>query len=152
MSSSPPFDPRRPPLRGLWGQKHPIPDLARVPREHWVEVLRRTHPEAARYAGLELPDDQRLEAQLAMAQAWIDGPIEEHVPVEAVAYPPSLPGTGVAPGRVQRDRQVNFRLPPPVFDELERAAGLVRMRPTALARLLVTRGVTQILQEATERG
>jgi hypothetical protein len=152
MSTDPPFDPKRPPLRGLWRQKHPIPDLAQIPREHWLEVLRRTHPEAAEYAHFDLPGDQQLDARLVAAQAWLDGPITPHVPAEAVAYPPSLPGTGVEPSSAKRDRQVNFRLPPPVFAELERAAGLVHMRPTALARLLVTRGVTQILQEATERG
>ena len=146
------FDPKQPPLRGLWGQKHPIPDLARVPREHWLEVLRRAHPQARRYAHWNLPDDQHGEARLVEAEAFLMGPIEEVVPPEAVAYPPGLPGVGLARGRATRDRQVNFRLAPPAFAELERAAKLVHMRPTALARLLVTRGVTQILQEATERG
>ena len=152
MSDADAFDPKRPPLRGLWAQKYPIPDLARVPREHWLEVLRRTHPDARVYAGFNLPDEQRSEARLVAAEAWLRGPIEEIVPPEAVAYPPGLPSASVTPGRETKDRQVNFRLPPPVFAELERAAGLVRMRPTALARLLVTRGVTQILQEAHENG
>jgi hypothetical protein len=143
------FDPKRPPLRGFWAQKHPIPDLARIPREHWVEVLRRAHPVAAMYAHFDLPDDQHMEALLVRTEAMLAGPIRETVAPEVVAYPPALPGARVPPARGS-DRQVNFRLAPPVFAELERAAEIVRMRPTSLARLLVMRGVTQILQEATE--
>jgi hypothetical protein len=148
--SDAPFDPRRPPLRGLWAQKHPIPDLSRIPREHWLEVLRRTHPEAARYAHWDLPDSEQREATLVAAEAWLAGPIEERVPPEAVAYPPALPGARVPAPAGRRDRQVNFRLAPPEFAALERAARLVHMRPTALARLLVTRGVDQIVREARE--
>jgi hypothetical protein len=149
--SDEPFDPSRPPVRGLWAQKHPIPDLARIPREHWLDVLRRTHPEAARYAHWNLPGSEQGEAMLEATRALLAGPIEETVPLEAVVYPPALPGTGVPAGG-RRDRQVNFRLAPPVFGELERAARLVHMRPTALARLLVTRGVDQILREAKPGG
>jgi hypothetical protein len=146
------FDPKRPPLRGFWGREHPIPDLSRIPREHWMEVLRRAHPHAAQYAHWDLPDAEQMEALLIITEARLAGPIRETVPPEAVAYPPSLPGAGVRSGTRQADRQVNFRLAPPVFEELEHAAKVVHMRPTALARLLVTRGVTQILREATENG
>ena len=31
------------PIKGWWAG-HPMPDLARIPRERWVEVLRQTHP------------------------------------------------------------------------------------------------------------
>ncbi len=134
----------------MWGD-HPIPDLRRTPREHWVEVLRRAAPHAIQFVSSQLDDEEAREAaNAARLEAFLAGPIRETVPHEAVQYPPSLPGEGVQAGSWRRDRQVNFRLPPPVFAELERAAELVRMRPTALARLLVTRGVTQILREATE--
>jgi hypothetical protein len=146
-----PFDPKHPPLRGLWSKKHPIPDLARIPREHWMEVLRRTHPAAARHAHWDLPDNEQQAATLIATEAWLAGPIEETVAPEAAAYPPPLPSPRLAVSGEQV-RQVNFRLEPPVFGELEHAARIVHMRPTALARLLVTRGVTQILQEATENG
>jgi hypothetical protein len=150
--SDTPFDPRRPPIYAMWGD-HPIPDLRRTPREHWVEVLRRTAPHAIGFVAEQFDDEElRAAARSARDEARFEGPIRETVPHEAVQYPPSLPGEGVAAGSWRRDRQVNFRLPPPVFAELERAAELVRMRPTTLARLLVTRGVTQILREATERG
>jgi hypothetical protein len=150
--SDKPFDPKRPPVRGFWAQKHPIPDLSRIPREHWLEVLRRAHPEAARYAHLDLPDGERPQAKLVATEALLAGPIRETVAPDAVAYPPALPGGRPPATRGERDRQVNFRLTPPVFSELEHAARIVHMRPTALARLLVTRGVTQILREATEHG
>ena len=86
---------------------------------------------------------------MTRVKALLAGPIREQVDPNVVAYPKALPGTSVAAARGP-DRQVNFRLTPPLFAELEHAAEIVRMRPTALARLLVTRGVTQILREATE--
>lgn len=143
----PPFDLDRPPVRGMSGD-HPIPDLARIPKEHWVTVLRRAHPRVVHWAAAGVIDDHYTDATQAIGKALLLGPDRPKVPTQTVAYPDGLPTGRVSVPRRRERRQVNFRLAPPEYEELERAAKLLSMRPSAAARLLTVRGVQQVLREA----
>jgi hypothetical protein len=84
---------------------------------------------------------------------WLSRQRRREVSLTTLADPKPLPGAagGVRAPERPRHRQVNFRLTREGHAGLERAAALVHMRPTALARLLVVRGVDQILREADSR-
>jgi hypothetical protein len=137
------------PIYGWW-MGHPIPDLARIPRERWEEVLRQTHPTVREHASRAL-DELKLVAEANVIGWRIRD--EELARAKAarkvVAFPAPLPGA-VVPKRT-RYKQVNIRLPPARYEDLCEAASIIGMRPTALVRMLTIRGVTQILAEATAR-
>src|SRR4051794_24215980 len=96
------------PVRG-WNGPHPIPDLSKIPRERWEEVLRKAHASVRERASLTLEDPARIVE--ANTLGWrIDA--EEHARRKAarkvVASLAPLPGADV-PKRT-RYKQVNFRL------------------------------------------
>jgi hypothetical protein len=137
------------PIRGWWGG-HPIPDLAKIPRERWEEVLRQTHPSIREKASQTLGELKLMTEANTIGWRILD---EERARAKAartvVAFPTPLPGATV-PKRT-RYKQVNIRLPPARYEDLCEAATIIGMKPTALVRLLTIRGVTQMLAEATAR-
>jgi hypothetical protein len=152
----PAFDPRRPPVRGFYGE-HPIPDLSRIPQEHWVDVLIHAHPETYGAACEDLPPGTIRAALIARGQALMERPLPEARPVpvaayEAAASPRTIPRIDVARPAAERFRQVNFRLSSAEYARLEQTARLLGLRPSAAARVLVVRSVQQVLREADGAG
>jgi hypothetical protein len=145
-----PFDPRRPPVKGFrWG--HPVPDLTAIPEEHWLAVLIEAHPLTYPAARAGLHGDQVRRAAIACGQAIMERPPPRETPVaafQAAAYPQGIPGIDVRPPSIEPPRQVNFRLSAEEYEQLQRTARLLGVRPSAAARLLAIRGVQQVLREA----
>jgi hypothetical protein len=130
---------------------HPTPDLSQIPRERWREVLRETHrsvrEDAARTAmsidlaagahaiGLMLEINQEETAMRDRAS-------------QAAAIADPLPVARLKRSRAGRIRQLNFRLTAAEHADLLRAADILGLRPTQVARMLTMRGVNQVLREA----
>ena len=158
--ADPPFDPENPPIAGWFGDD-PVVDVSRIPADQLVSVLSRYHPRTygpavARYEGSRPVNEVMAAAGMAELE-WLERrERRRRISAETLAHARPLPGAGAAVGaavraperRRPRQRQVNFRLFGERHADLERAAALVSMRPTALARLLVVRGVDRILREA----
>ncbi len=58
-----------------------------------------------------------------------------------------LPDPQLKPSRPGRVQQLNFRLTAGEHADLLRAADILGLRPTQVARLLTLRGVNQVLRE-----
>jgi hypothetical protein len=138
--------PERWPLRGNYGP-WPVPDLARIPREHWKEVLLASHPNVRRMAlsasDADLADQARIELEVSAQE----NEARRRAKAEA-AFPEGLPVAELRRPRTTRPRQVNFRLAATQYDDLVAVADLLGLRPAQTARLLTTRGVQQVLREA----
>jgi hypothetical protein len=148
-----PFDPRTPPIRGFFGES-PIPDLSRIPREHWVAVMARAHPRtySASRAGL---DSEAAHAALRLTVSADDERVrlqreERASPTvfDVAMSPRGVPEIDVRAPVPDGWKQVNFRLSGADYAQLQRGARLLGLRPSAAARLLAVRGVQQVLREA----
>jgi hypothetical protein len=118
----------------------PIPDLSRIDRERWTEVLTSLSPEVADRAVYAVPGlDQRLEA----LDLWLTLPPRP--------IPERRPPRFVPPPRArrppQRARQVNVRLYRRDFRTLEEAAELAGTTPTQLARWFIVSGARRMAYE-----
>ena len=121
----------------------PIPDLRRIPRERWREVLRPLRQRTRRYS---LASSGSLWREAVQVVSELD--IEDPAPFmarSAASDPPRMPA-GVAPSRAPA-RQISFRLDADEYGRLCAAAELYSLRPTTLARVLTTRGVDRALYE-----
>lgn len=135
------------PVKG-WLLGEPLPDLDRLPRARWREVLaplssrardwtiRRVAPEnivAAVELDLELAgeDEERREAMRRVA-----------------ARGQSLPEPRVARTVA---RQLNLKVSAEQMVDLRRLAEMLSLRPTQLARMLVLSGVRRMLYEEGRR-
>lgn len=133
----------------------PVPDLRRIPRERWRDALRDASPVARRQAAATVSVPEDVAPVLAMigeldAEGPTVGAPDPSGATERLAYPAALPvPTRPRPGRAA-PRQVTFRLGDVAYADLARAADLVEVTPTTLARLLTVRGVRGMLAE--ERG
>ena len=137
------------PIKGWWAG-HPMPDLARIPRERWVEVLRQTHPSVREKASQTLGEIALMgEANRIAWRILAEENARKQAARASIAFPAPLPGAAVP--RRTRFKQVNFRLTRAQYDDLCEAASIIGMKPTALARMLAIRGATQMLAEATAR-
>ena len=123
----------------------PIPALARLPQDQWLNALR----PLGRYARTRALNRLQTMEQVAFANSVIGQLIveEDIASQQAIAAPtPRLP-IGDPPPRGPR-RQVNFRLGAGEHARLIEAARLFGMRPNMLARLLTVRGVDRALSDA----
>ncbi|HEX8104527.1 MAG TPA: hypothetical protein VF533_18060 [Solirubrobacteraceae bacterium] len=128
------------PVRNVDLGRRSVPDLARIDRARWVEVLlplsRKDRMDAALHplirggAAYEVAKDLPPPASEA---AW-----------SAIGGAPAVPVPS-APSRAAR--QVNFRLTDEELADLQRAAHVLGLRPTQLARMLVLNGVRRMLVE-----
>lgn len=115
-----------------------VPDLTRIPPERWAAALRPLRPSARIMAASNLAQGGPLRLAALDLARTLPGPAPA-APV--VAQRPEVPTRPAA------SRQVNLRLPAHQHEDLARAAALVGMRPTALARALVISGVNRTLAE-----
>ncbi len=125
-----------------WYFGEPVPDLDRIPRERWREVLIPLRHRTRQIAMAGTQKDFVAAAQLVgglLIEVGDSGARARDAP------PPGLP-EGAPPSR-GASRQVNFRLGPDAHERLLEAARLFEMRPSALARLLTVRGVDRALYE-----
>jgi hypothetical protein len=114
-----------------------LPLLAEIPRERWGEALK--------------PLPHRLRRQVVTQQrAGLEGialvarlELEDPVPGLVTPRPPSAP----VAGRADR-RQVNLKLEADQHERLRQAARTLGLAPTQLARLLVLRGVDEMLRSS----
>jgi hypothetical protein len=144
------FDPRCVPVLGGRGV-HPVPDLSKIPREHWRAVLRMTHrsvrERAARTAmRIDLPAAGHATA--LMIEVDCEETAARERAQSAAAWPRELPRPRAERQRKRRSRQLNIRLSVDEHAALQRATDLLGLRPTEVARMLVVRGVHQVLREA----
>ena len=134
----------------FWVGSVPIPDLKQIPEDRWRPLLRQI-PAAVRGKAIDTAAFGRF-GDVARAVGEVDQ--EEHerrgaASVDWVAFPPPLPGgAGEVPKPRARQRQVAFRLYRPQYDDLDKAAKKLGLKPAQLARLLTLRGVAQVLAEA----
>ncbi len=131
------------PIHG-WDRGEPIPDLDRIPRERWREVLaplRRSTRESAR----SRVQSDVVAASVVIGELWLADGDARHRAVEAP--PPGMPA-GSPPLR-GAGRQVSFRLGAEEYERLVTAADLFAMRASTLARVLTVRGVDRALYEAS---
>lgn len=127
----------------------PVPDLAQVPRDRWLDTLRSASPRARRVAAntVALPDVPVVMQLCGRLEVEDPGqPIAGAELSARIAWPTPLPSPTV-PLERRRNRAVTFRLSPMGYDDLARAAELIDAAPTTLARLLVVRGVRGLLRE-----
>ena len=116
-----------------------LPALREIPRERWREVLR-PYPHLTRKLALGglgralTPDEWLMLAELEL---------EDPLPMR-VATPRVPEGTAV-PAPPAR-RQVNISLGGERYEQLTQASVGVGLKPAQLARLLVVRGVDQMLR------
>ena len=127
------------------GDDDPIPDLARLPQEQWLDALRPlSRSERTRALNRLQTMEQVSFAYSLIGQLMVEGNIASQ---RAIAAPtPRLP-VGDPPPHGPR-RQVNFRLGAGEHGRLLEAARLFGMRPNMLARLLTVRGVDRALADA----
>lgn len=133
------------PITG-YSRGEPIPDLARLPRERWLEALRPLRPFTRQLAR----NTARTQEEVIAAGILIGRLLVEDRPVGMLPPPPRLPGAADPPSR-SPSRQVSFRLGPEEHARLLEAARAYGMRPAVLARLLTVRGVDGALHDAQRR-
>jgi len=137
------------PLRGQYAG-HPVPDLDRLPRERWEEVLRQVPPAVREFAASALSTHEDvLEAHAVAREINYDEYDRKQRAREAIGFPPPVP-VPEAPrplGQRRAPHQVNFRLHPVQYEKLVDAAEFLGMKPSQLARFLTLRGVSQVLAE-----
>ncbi len=127
------------PMRGV-PLKRPVPDLGRIDRSRWREILgsiprsERVDAAASPGAGLEA-----LELALSLP------PAPSELARQAVAQGPSLSMPEVR--RVPAPRQVNVRLQPSEFEDLQVTARLLGLTPTQVARMCITTGVRRAIAD-----
>lgn len=138
--------------------RDPVPDLARVPRGRWRELLTPIN----RFARQEALSRFRLSIGQGELGEWFeafllvgdlakeDGRHRRRLRRAAEAMPGGGPVPAARPSPT-RDRQVNVRLYARDFGRLERAARLLGATPTELARTFVVRGTTRVLEEDETR-
>lgn len=136
------------PLWCWWGP-HPIPDLTAIPLEKWKAALRDTHRSVRQKCVTHLPPSEWAEGTKLELELASEGHATQTAVERRLAWPDPLPkGDPGRPRRSQpRSRQVNFRLDDGLFASLDRAAAALGMRPSALARLLTTRGLAGLERE-----
>jgi len=127
------------PLRGV-PLKRPVPDLGRIDRSRWREVLgsipRGQRVDAAVAPGADL---DALELALSLP------PAPSELAREALADGPSLSMPDVA--KAAAARQVNVRLQPLEHQELRTAAKLPGLTPTQVARMCIVTGVRRAIAD-----
>ena len=124
-----------------------MPDLARIPRERWHDVLAPLTPSARDWA-VKSQRSTELVVE-AMQVAWEIKDLERERRLQlrkAAARETPLPAPG-ARGAPRRSRQVNIRLYERDYRRLGRAAALLGATPTELARNFVVRGTARVLDE-----
>ena len=132
------------PIKGFRGTE-PVPDLRRIPRAQWRDVLSPLSPLTRRLsmgsAGslAAVRDAMCLVGELILS----DGVPSQQRPL---GMPPRMPAADPPPRGATR-RQVSFRLGPDEYARLEEVAELFALRPAALARMLTVRGVERTLYE-----
>jgi hypothetical protein len=125
----------------------PVPDLSRIPQEHWLRVLRACAPGTRRYAA-ETPEThaERMLAQLRILQLRGEArerrekALQEPAPPPAVSIPREV-------SRRRRARQVSFRLSVEEHAEVERVAYAYGTTSARLARMVTLRAVRKALGE-----
>jgi hypothetical protein len=127
-----------------WHYGEPIPDLDRIPKERWREVLRPLRHATRQMARAYTQSDVITAGQL-VGELWL---ADAEATARAVdAPPPHMPAGEPPPPVRRRGHQVNFRLGPDEHARLAEAAELFAMAPTTLARVLTVRGVNRALYE-----
>lgn len=138
---------RKPDILGRTGGE-PIPDLGRLPPEQWKAALRPLTVPARRYALAEAPSRPEIDGLVLQAELEFEDWEREANLRESVESGVSIPAPSIP--RAARGRQINFRLGPTGAEQLDRAAALLGMKPTTLARALTINGVGRILFENRE--
>lgn len=130
----------------------PIPDLPKIPRERWRAVLEQTHPSVRQYAirtarVVDLAAGALADRLVVEIQRVERAARERHA--AAAQSPQPVPTPRASRERRRRySRQIGFRLTPDEHADLARAAETLSLRPAQVARMLVVRGVHQVLREA----
>jgi hypothetical protein len=125
------------PVKGVVAGE-PIPDLRRIPRERWPEMLGQLSDRAGRLATSGMTSQEEM---VAAMEAWLAA----WKPTKR-ALPPRLPP---APARrpPRRARQVNVRLYARDAEALADAARLAGATPTELARWFIVSGSRRMVDE-----
>lgn len=130
------------PIRA-YNRGEPIPDLSRLARERWREVLTPLSPYTRQLAKAtvgSIPD--ALAANELVGDLIVSAP-----PPSLAAAPPPMPRAVADPPARGSRHQVNFRLTADEHARLTQVARTFGMRPGPLARLLTVRGVERALYE-----
>jgi hypothetical protein len=126
--------------------REPVPDLNRLPERRWREVLTRVSPGTRRAAMAAVAGDRVERARELVGWLDIEAPHARWSP----PVPPRAPVARARSGPRKNDspwRQLNVRLREDDHRVLVRAAAVLGLRPTALARMLVIQGATRMLIE-----
>lgn len=125
-------------IRGVaWGE--PVPDLARILRGRWRQVLAPVSEDVLRQAIGGLRSTKEVAAAM---EAWLATP--RRVPRATPVSPPA--GDPRRPPR--RAKQVNVRLYQRDASALSEAARLAGATPTELARWFIVSGSRRMVSEA----
>jgi hypothetical protein len=147
FGNPPPFETLDYPVRSVaFGE--PVPDLRRIPEARWREVLPPLRSESRRYAINSAPQDRTRDALELVGLLEFEEPGRRWgvaAKPEEVQTRIPVPGTHTSEGT--RGRQVNVRLRPDDHARLERAAELLALTPTQLARTFIVNGVSRVLTE-----
>ncbi len=135
------------PVRELWSGE-PLPDLARIPEDRWKEVLRPLSQATRRAAVNTVRTPQDAGKALTLVGALMLEDARSPAPLtDALSEPPRLPAPAARPVSSLQGRQVNVRLRRSDFAALRRAAEVVDMAPTQLARVFIINGSRRLLYE-----
>jgi hypothetical protein len=121
-----------------------VPDLPNIPEERWRDALLPLTEVERRHAVQNLYLGERSQRAQDLLDTLPPGFSHERAR-EAIVEGTALPVP--VPERPPGGRQVNFRLDSPQYDRLALAAQLFGAKPSALARMLVTNGVTRMLAD-----
>jgi hypothetical protein len=145
VPAEPPLTHEGMPIHG-WHGGDPVPDLDRIPKERWREVLAPLRHATRQWAKAATQSDVVAAGILVGELSQEDGAARHRA---VSAPPPGMPaGAALARGP---GHQVNFRIGHDEFERLAEAARLFAMRPTTLARVLTMRGVERALYEHRQR-
>lgn len=129
------------PTRPVGLSRVEVPDLARINRRRWPEVLQPLSQQDRMAAALHplVPDGAAFELAkrlppAASEAAWAAVSGSPGIPVPGAKAPPA-------------GRQVNVRLPDDDWQAVQRAAHVLGLRPAQLTRMLVCTGVRRVLAE-----
>lgn len=133
----------------------PIPDLSKIDRARWREALlpltHRARVRAARMTpkrGFLDPDDPML----LVTRLELEDGGRRDAARQAASFPPTqTPPRPHAESARRTTRQLNVRLSHRQFAEIERAATLLGLKPTQLARQFILTGAGRVLYEDRRR-
>lgn len=123
-----------------------IPDLNTIPRDEWKAALKPfCEMDRRRAVGWIRGGGEALDEGLALIGYLM---LEDRPPIMDIPTPRVPEGARVErPQSRPLSRVISFRLSPPQYTRIQALADELELKPNALARLMVVRGVDQALRE-----